>query len=184
MIGNVRQGKFDRILGFFYILSQFAGAMLAGLFNLMLNGSGEYRVILATTDYWPSTLTELTGSFILVFMYLCSTEDKTKFSKDSVLQTMLLAGSYMCAMTFAGSYVDLLHVSPVNPAIALAIIICNSSTKMWESFWIYTLLGFAGSAFAYIFFRFIYVKTVITADEIDEEEAAEEENNKNSLRED
>jgi len=37
MIGNVRQGKFDRILGLFYILSQYAGALLAGILNLMIN---------------------------------------------------------------------------------------------------------------------------------------------------
>lgn len=87
MLGNVRHGKFDRILGLFYILSQFAGAILAGFLNLMLNDTGDYKVLLATTTehYWPSTLTELFGSFILVFMYLCSTEEKTKFSQDSFL---------------------------------------------------------------------------------------------------
>ena len=89
MIGNVRQGKFDRILGLFYILAQFAGAFASGFMNLMINGSGETKAILATKDPWPSTLTEITGSFILVFMYLCSTEEKTKFSKDSIMQTMV-----------------------------------------------------------------------------------------------
>lgn len=163
MIGNVRQGKFDRILGLFYILSQFAGGMLAGFLNLMINGTDiEYKALLATTDYWPSTLTEITGSFILVFMYLCSTEEKTKFSKDSVLQTMVLSGSYLAAMVFAGSYVDLIHVSPVNPAIALTMLLFNSSKASWSSCWIYEFLGFVGSALAFIFFRFVYMKTVIT----------------------
>jgi len=82
IIGNIRQAKFDRILGLFYILAQFAGAMLAGFMNLMLNSTGEFKAILFTYEFGPSTLTEITGSFILVFMYLCSTEERTKFSKD------------------------------------------------------------------------------------------------------
>ena len=86
MVGNVRQGKFDRLLGLFYMLSQFAGGLMAGFMNMMLNGvGGDQKVILMTTKYWPSSLTEITGSFILVFMYLCSTEEKTKFSKDPML---------------------------------------------------------------------------------------------------
>ena len=185
MIGNVRQGKFDRILGLFYVLSQFAGAMLAGLLSLMINAdAGQFKPLLATREYGPSTLTEIIGSFILVFMYLCSTEEKTKFSRDSILQTMVLSGSYLAAMVFAGAYVDLLHISPVNPAIALAMIIFNSSDIGWISFWIFTILGFAGSFLAYLFFRFVYIKTVITADEIEEEEAENEENNKEALLED
>lgn len=151
---------------------------------ILNHGAGEYRPLLATTDYGPSTLTEIVGSFILVFMYLCSTEEKTKFSKDSILQTMVLSGAYLAAMIFGGSYVDLLRISPVNPAIALMMIIFNSSDAGWRSFWIFTMLGFAGSALAYIFFRFVYIKTVITADEIEEEEAENEENNKEALLED
>jgi len=184
MIGNVRQGKFDRILGLFYILSQFAGAMAAGMMNWLINGVNDRKAVLATVDYWPSTLTELTGSFMLVFMYLCSTEEKTKFSKDSFMQTMVLSGSYLAAMVFAGAYVELIFVSPVNPAIALAMVLCNSSSRGWASSWIYCLLGFAGSFLAYLFFRFVYIKTVITADEIEAEEEEHEENNKNSLLED
>ena len=30
MIGNVKHGNFDRMLGFLYIAAQFAGAMLGG----------------------------------------------------------------------------------------------------------------------------------------------------------
>jgi len=74
---------------------------------------------------------------------------------------MVLAGSYLAAMTFAGSYVDKLYISPVNPAIALSMTIFNSSSGMWESFWIFTFLGFIGSLLAFIFFRLVYIKTVV-----------------------
>ena len=123
-------------------------------------------------------------SFKFVFMYLCSTEYKIKFSKDSILQTMVLSGAYLAAMLFGGAYVDLLHISPVNPAIALTLIVFNSSKAGWASSWIYTLLGFGGSTLAYLFFRFVYIKTVTTAEEIEEEEAENEENNKDALLED
>ena len=151
--------------------------------SLMLNGKGEYTAALETRDYYPSSLTEIIGSFVLVFMYLCSTEEKTKFSKDSILQTMVLSASYLSAMMIAGAYVNLFNISPVNPAIALTMILFNSTAGGWRSFWIFTLLGFIGSLLAYIFFRFVYIRTVITADELDEEEAEQEENNKNSLLE-
>lgn len=118
----------------------------------LINGVNRYNAVLATEEYWPSTLTEITGSFLLVFMYLLSTQDKTKFTKDHMLQTIVLAGSYLAAMNFAGSYVELIFISPVNPAIALTMILFNSSDVSWKSFWIYTLLGFAGSLAAYIFF--------------------------------
>lgn len=147
----------------------------------MLNGHTEYSVVLATNKYWPSTLTEIIGSFMLVFMYLCSTDAKTKFTKDHFMQTVVLSGSYLAAMNFAGSYVDLIFISPVNPAIALTLILFNSTKVGWRSFWIYTLFGFIGSLAAYIFFRFIYIRTVELADELDKDEAEMEENNKDAL---
>lgn len=85
VIGNVRQGKFDRILGLFYILAQFAGAFAGGMMQWMINGITQYNAVLFTVKYWPSTLTEITGSFLLVFMYLLSTQEKTKFTKDHML---------------------------------------------------------------------------------------------------
>lgn len=94
---------------------------------------------------------------------------------------MVLAGSYLAAMVFGGAYVDLIYISPVNPAIALTMLVFNTSNKGWESSWIFLMLGFVGSVIAYLFFRFVYFKTVVAADEIEEEEAENEENNKDSL---
>ena len=44
---------------------------------------------------------------------------------------MVLAGSYLVAMNFAGSYVEIFALSPVNPAIALTITIVNSTRVGW-----------------------------------------------------
>jgi len=84
---------------------------------------------------------------------------------------MVLAGSYLVAMNFAGSYVEFINVSPVNPAIALTITIVNSTQVGWRSSWIYCGLGFAGSLLAFIFYTFVYVNTVQSIDKIEEEEA-------------
>jgi len=149
--------------------------------SLAINGSNEYRVVLATGKLWPSTMTEIIGSFLLVFMYLCSTEEKTKFTKDHLIQTIVLSGSYLAAMNFAGSYTDIIFISTVNPAVALTMILFNPAAVVWKSFWIYTLLGYIGSLAAYVFFRVIYIRTIDMVDEIDKEEAEMEDNNKDAL---
>ena len=73
---------------------------------------------------------------------------------------MVLAGSYLVAMNFAGSYVEFISVSPVNPAIAITMTLVNSTQVGWRSMWIYCGLGFAGSLLAFIFYTFVYVNTV------------------------
>ena len=48
MIGNVRQGKFDRMLGLFYIAAQFLGAAVGGLMSALLMVGIEDHVKLST----------------------------------------------------------------------------------------------------------------------------------------
>lgn len=131
MIGNVRTGKFDRILGFFYIASQFCGAFVGGLLStfMMIGLDAEQRVKLATTDnqMGSAIFGETLGSFLMVFMYLCSTDEKTKFTKDSVIQTMILASSYLAAMLISGSN-TVIPLSPVNPAIAVFMTVAYNNT--------------------------------------------------------
>ena len=119
MIGNVRQGKFDRMLGFFYIGAQFAGAAVGGLFSAILFSGVDPKVKLGVepSRMGSGILGETLGAFLMVFMYLCSTDERTKFTKESVLQTMILAASYMSAMFMSGSNTNL-QLSPVNPAVA------------------------------------------------------------------
>ena len=66
-------------------------------------------------------IAETVAGFMVVFMYLCSTEDKTKFTKNAVLQTIVLACAYYSAMLLGGQNVKGIKLSPVNPAIALAM---------------------------------------------------------------
>ena len=86
MVGNVKQGKFDRVLGFLYILAQFAGAFLGSIFARIFSGSSiNIHLQIETSDIFQTILLEIMGSFFLVFMYLTSTEEKTKFTKDAAI---------------------------------------------------------------------------------------------------
>ena len=106
------------------------------------------------------------GSFFLVFMYLSSTEPKTKFTNDKAIQTVILAGSYLGAMLLAGNKIKILHSSPVNPAIALATLIFNLKNfgENLKSIWIFCVVSFGGSVLALLFFKKIYQTTVEAVD--------------------
>jgi len=108
-------------------------------------------------------------------MYLSSTEEKTKFTKDKAIQTIILAGSYLGAMLIAGVKLEVLDASPVNPAISLMIIIFNSSTPAWKSSFIFVFASLIGSVLSLIFFEFVYKKTTQAMDDIEEEEDHNEE---------
>jgi len=172
MIGNVKQGKFDRVLGFLYIVAQFCGAALGITFSKIFQGG------LATTqdlgvewdDMIQSAIVEIMGSFFLVFMYLTSTEEKTKFTNDAAVQTIILAGSYLGAMKLAGAKQSLFRVSPCNPAIALWLIIFNLDGLSLASIWIFCGVNLLGSVLALIFFKFVYQKTTEAIEEIADEE--------------
>lgn len=87
MFGNVKQGKFDRILGFLYIGAQFAGAFLGCIFSSFFNSGKQGDIVIGVEggDMIQMLILEILGSFFLVFMYLSSTEEKTKFTKDGAV---------------------------------------------------------------------------------------------------
>jgi glycerol uptake facilitator-like aquaporin len=160
MIGNVKIGKFDRILGFLYIAAQFAGALLGCIFAKIFSGKTvEIELGINGGDAMQTIILEIMGSFFLVFMYLTSTEEKTKFTKDAAIQTIILAGSYLGAMLIAGVKLDILDASPVNPAIAIAFVFFNPTAKAYASLLIFGTMSLVGSVLALIFFRFVYKKT-------------------------
>ena len=103
MIGDVKQGGFNRLLGIFYCAAQFLGGLVGGLFcTLLFAGKNLTYISLSCKAAGSGMVGETLGSFLCVFMYLCSTEKKTKFTKDSVIQTMILAASYLAAMKLSG----------------------------------------------------------------------------------
>ena len=69
------------------VAAQVLGALTGGVFCTMLFAGHDNLVKLSIPDkaIGSGMLGEALGAFLMVFMYLCSTEEKTKFSKDSVL---------------------------------------------------------------------------------------------------
>lgn len=181
MIGNVKLGKFDRVLGFLYILAQFAGAFLGCIFAKIFSGDLiTIELAIGTNDIMQTIILEILGSFFLVFMYLTSTEEKTKFTKDAAVQTIILAGSYLGAMLIAGVKLDKLDASPVNPAIAIAFVFFNPTAAAFGSLLIFGTMSLVGSVLALIFFRYVYQKTQETMEDMEEEES----HNQDALLED
>ena len=102
---------------------------------------------------------ETMGAFFLVFMYLSSTEEKTKFTKDKAIQTIILAGSYFGAMLIAGVKLTYLRASPVNPAIAFAMGFSNLGGGVLKCLWIFIAGSLLGAVLSLAFFEFVYKTT-------------------------
>ena len=159
MFGNVKQGKFDRILGVLYIAAQVCGAFLGIIFGNIFYNYQTIKFVISGDDMIQSFFLETLGAFFLVFMYLSSTEEKTKFTKDKAIQTIILAGSYFGAMLIAGVKLTTLRASPVNPAIAFAITFSNLKSGAFKSIWIFIAGSLLGSVLSLVFFEFVYKTT-------------------------
>ena len=164
MIGNVRHGNFDRILGVLYIIAQICGAILGSFLSFILSKNNEVpnniiQLGVESNEFVQQVILEVMGSFFLVFMYLSSTDPKTKFTKDAAIQTVILAGSYFGAMLLAGTKINIYKVSPVNPAVAFGLVFTNLNAKNFENIWIFCFAPIGGSALALLFFKFIYQRT-------------------------
>ena len=188
MIGDVKQNGFNRLLGLLYVGAQVLGALTGGVFCTMLFAGHDNLVKLSIPgeSMGSGMLGEALGAFIMVFMYLCSTEEKTKFTKDSVIQTMILAASYLAAMKMSGANVESYALSPVNPAVALGMLLTfyPGQAEGWKSIWIFLIFGFIGSFLAFLFFRFVYKTTRDLAEDEAQAELEEENDEDGILEED
>ena len=132
--------------------------MVGNLLSKSLYGYQKLKFSVEDGDMFQSFFLETLGAFFLVFMYLSSTEEKTKFTKDKAVQTIILAGSYLGAMLIAGVKLTKLRASPVNPAIALMISFANGWDAI-KSSWIFVTGSLLGSVLSLIFFEFVYKTT-------------------------
>lgn len=62
-------------------------------------------------------------------------------------------------MMLAGDKIISLKASPVNPAIALSVLIFNPQDAIWPTIWIFLSMSCVGSLLALFFFRGVYEKT-------------------------
>ena len=177
MVGNVQHANFNRILGLLYMVAQILGAFIGAMFATQFAEGVDTQMLpinVDSHDILQTIVVETCGSFFLVFMYLSSTDKDTKFTDDAAIQTIILSGSYLGGMLLGGAKIAILKASPVNPAIALCLILWNVTKDNLRTCWVFILAPFLGSFLALLFFRFIYQKTTKEmAEEEDEVEEAE-----------
>jgi len=82
-------------------------------------------------------------------------------------------------MLLAGIKLTKIKASPVNPAIAFAIVFWNPTSNNWACAPIFVASSFGGSALALVFFRFVYQKTTQAIEEIEDEEESIETSSRN-----
>jgi len=71
------------------------------------------------------------GAFFLCFMYLTQTEERTKFSKDPSITSLIISCSYVAARIMTG-HPNASGASCLNPAIGLGtnIVMSFDSTSV------------------------------------------------------
>jgi glycerol uptake facilitator-like aquaporin len=101
---------------------------------------------------------EMIGSFFLCFLYLTQTEEKTKFSKDPSITSLIISCSYVAARIMTGSP-NLGKASVLNPAIALGtniVMTFDENSVGLQYFYIYTFMPLLGGVLAVLFHEFLY----------------------------
>jgi glycerol uptake facilitator-like aquaporin len=118
-------GNFPRPLGVAYIVAQilggFAGALVAW-FLILGTSYAAFGGAIYLNDvawYFQAIVTELLGTFIVVFFYLTQTEEKTVLSKEKAITCFIIAASYIGARALcAGNHITA-SGAVLNPGIAI-----------------------------------------------------------------
>ena len=136
-------------------------------------------------DDFNALLSEATGAFIFIFLFMLCTDKKTQYSDDKVINCFIMAASY-CAARLMGAgglvtvinesfritrldadkgcvkdgpwiYMQPKRVGPLlNPAIAFGNMIFSGTYGFWLQ---YGVMPFVGSIGALFFYEMIFVKT-------------------------
>lgn len=106
-------GRFSRGLGLFYILFQYLGALLGGIFiyDVMQARATLGLCTLNNVDpsplpegvtapvYWSQAIfSDCIGGCILVFLYLTQTEAKYELTADPAIKMLIVSGAYVLAI--------------------------------------------------------------------------------------
>ena len=84
-------------------------------------------------------------------------------AKDPAIKMLIVSGAYLTAILI-GKDVEQVYLSPINPAIAAALIFCEllaGDFKANLSF-IFVTFAFAGALLGVVIYEFVYKKAVDT----------------------
>lgn len=160
-----------RMLGIMYIVAQFLGGIIAAIVSNIIDDVDEGGLVVApmpdTDDdkkYIGAAVSELFGSFVFIFLFMLCTDAKTQFSKDKVINCLIISSAYVSSRLMSGGkLVTRLMTVPnkycgplLNPALALGQMIISFDFKY---IWIYFLMPFGGAALALVFYEYVFVRS-------------------------
>ena len=182
-----------RLLGILFIIAQFLGGLIAAVMGRFLTNADFGDVLVTprfdndgTNKSFSALISEIVGTYFFVFMFMLSTDKKTMFSEDKVINCFIIASAYVSSRLIAGGSLvsgfryywgDSETLAGViwmwnptgpmlNPAFAFGqMLIYFDFTYILE----YAIAPFGGAALALIFYEFIFVKTQEMLDDEDDD---------------
>ena len=151
-------GRFNRLLGIAYMIFQLGGAITGVLVSYIITGSLADLTI-QDSQTFGALITEAVGAFILTFLYLSQTEQKTKISKDPGITTLVISAAYVAGTSISSIPTLGTGRTPLNPAIAFAqdfVNIFEGQSGGFADLWVYLSMPFAGAMVAVFFFEIIF----------------------------
>lgn len=152
------------------MIFQVAGALIGSILSFLFNNGQALRFGIDHTDeIGYAIISEVLGSFFLAFLYLTQTEEKTKLSKDPAITTLIIAASYVAALTMVSGPFNV--VACLNPAIGFGASMQQSYKGVgdgWSKAYVFLGMPFVGSLIAVLFFEFVYKKVLDTVTEAEE----------------
>jgi len=120
-------GQFNKWLGLLYMLFQVGGALIGVCviyycFRCKDSILTLHKYEVLGVKWIQFIVSETLGSFILTLAYLTQTEEKYKLSEDAAITLMIISASYGVGMSVSSVYTVWWTTSPLNPAVALAMI--------------------------------------------------------------
>jgi glycerol uptake facilitator-like aquaporin len=105
----------SRLKGIFYIGAQFLGGIIAAGAGFFLNRDNKNYVQPAFkitedkdgdfscgTNNIPAMISECTGAFVFIFLFMICTDKKTQYSDDKVINCFIMSASYTAARLMGG----------------------------------------------------------------------------------
>ena len=147
-----------------YMVSQclggFVGALLLNFYTF------ELPELTYSDSFFLRALTqELLCTFVFVFFFMTSTDEKLLFSNEKAINCFILAASYVGsrAMFFGQVAITTANYGAVmNPAIAIGIqmsTLINNGFSAWEAIYLYPLVPFGAAFLSVLFYELVYKKT-------------------------
>lgn len=153
------------------------GGFVGALVSWAFTGSSGSIAVRSDGFIFQGLMGEMLGAFFLCFMYLTQTEERTKFSKDPSITSLIISCAYVAARIMTG-HPNVSSASCLNPAIGLGtniVMALDPHSIGLEYAYIYAVMPLVGAVIAVLFHEFVYKATQdIIYKQIEEEDEKED----------